>query len=108
METHRIHLLQLLSLCDGEEIWSIAYCRAQGVPDRWVKDLRDAYESGFLDRSQTIVYQGRPINHFEGVLAVDLAVRIAGALGVEVRSILERYRDRSTIVRAIQEQVEEG
>lgn len=104
----RAHALQLLSLCDGEEIWSIDYCRRQSVPERWVRELRNAYESGFVNPTQTIYYEGRIVNQFEGVLAVDIAIRIAEVLGVNVASIASCHLSREEIVRAIREQIEEG
>ena len=104
----RPHALQLLQLCDGEEIWSVEYCRRQRVPDHWVRELRDAYESGFSHRSQSIYYQGQLVNQFEGVLAVDIALRVAKVLGVEIDGILQRQVSREGIVQAIREQVEEG
>lgn len=104
----RAHALQLLSLCDGEEIWSIEYCRRQNVPERWVRELRNAYESGFTDPSQTIYYEGRVVNQFEGVLAVDIAIRIASVLGVDVARIAGHQLNREGVVRAIREHVEES
>jgi hypothetical protein len=103
----RAQALHLLYLCDGEEIWSIEFCQRQGVPERWVRELRNGYESGFSEDSQTIYYDGRIVNQFEGVLAVDIALRVATALGIDAAAILRDYRSRSGIVRAIQERVEE-
>jgi hypothetical protein len=108
MMISRAHALQLLSLCDGEEIWSIEYCRSQSVPERWVRELRNGYESGFADPTQTIYYDGRVVNQFEGVLAVDIAVRVAATLGVDMTRIAGHHLSREGIVRAIREQVEEG
>lgn len=104
----RSQALHLLQLCDGEEIWSQEYCRQQKVPEPWIRDLRNAYESGFADPSQTIFYEGRVVNQFEGILAVDIALRVARVLGVDTETILRSYSTRARIVRAIQESVEEG
>lgn len=104
----RTHALYLLDLCDGEEIWSIEYCRRHHVPDRWVRELRDAYESGFKDPSQTIIYEGRVVNQFEGVLAVDIAMRVAAVLGVDPHGITQHHASRHGIVREIRERIEEG
>lgn len=103
----RAQALHLLQLCDGEEIWSIDYCRRQKVPDRWIRELRGAYESGFADRSQTIYYEGKLVNQFEGILAVDIALRIASVLGIDADDILRSNPTREGIVHAIQERVEE-
>ncbi len=104
----RSHALNLLSQCDGEEIWSLEFCRIQQVPEAWISELRDAYESGYQNDRQTIYYDGRPVTQFEGVLAVDLAARLGKVLGVDMIRIVDRYHDRSTIVTAIREAVEEG
>jgi hypothetical protein len=108
MMISRIDALRLLELCDGEEIWSIDYCHRQRVPERWIREMRDAYESGFAHDSQTIFYGGQKVNQFEGVLAVDIALRVATVLGVDTARILERSMGRDAIVRAIKETVEEG
>jgi len=104
----RAQALRMLDQCDGEEIWSLEFCRSQRVPEPWIRELRDAYESGYQSDRDTIYYQGRPITQFEGVLAVDLAVRLAGVLGISVAPILASKRDRSAIVAAIREAAEEG
>ncbi len=103
----RIDALRLLELCDGEEIWSIDYCRRQRVPERWIREMRDAYESGYSDRSQTIYYGGQMVNQFEGILAVDIALRVASILGVDTARILASSMGRDAVVRAIREAVEE-
>lgn len=104
----RIEALRLLELCDGEEIWSIDYCRRQRVPEGWIREMRDAYESGFSQDSQTIFYGGHKVNQFEGVLAVDIALRVATVLGIDTTRILDRSLGRDAVVRAIKETVEEG
>jgi hypothetical protein len=71
-------------------------------------ELRNGYESGFADPTQTIYYDGRVVNQFEGVLAVDIAVRVAATLGVDMTRIAGHHLSREGIVRAIREQVEEG
>jgi hypothetical protein len=108
MMISRIEALRLLELCDGEEIWSIDYCRRQRVPERWIREMRDAYESGFEDRSQTIFFDGQVVNQFEGILAVDIALRAATILGVNTSKILASSMGRNAVVRAIREAVEEG
>ncbi len=104
----RSQALHLLQLCDSEEIWSLEYCRQQRVPEPWIRDLRNAYESGFADPSQTIFYEGQVVNQFEGILAVDIALRVARVLGVDTKTILTSHPTRERIVRAIREWVEEG
>lgn len=104
----RSQALTLLSLCDGDEIWSIEYCRQKGVPEVWITELTDAYESGFESDRETIYYAEKPVNQYEGVLAVDLAIKLAKVLGVPMTRILSASRDRGAIVREILETLEEG
>ena len=104
----RSHALALLSLCDGDEIWSVAYCREQRVPESWIRELADAFESGFDSDRDTIYYAEKPVNHYEGVLAVDLAMKLASVLGVSPTRLLGASRDRDAIVREIRETLEEG
>jgi hypothetical protein len=104
----RSHALVLLSLCDGEEIWSVDYCRKQRVPESWITELTDAYESGFETDRETIYDADKPVNQYEGVLAVDLAIKLAKTLGLPMARILGAARDRSAIVREIREALEEG
>ncbi|MFN9984867.1 MAG: hypothetical protein ACK52S_04880 [Pirellula sp.] len=104
----RSHALVLLSLCDGEEIWSVDYCRKQRVPESWITELTDAYESGFETDRETIYDADKPVNQYEGVLAVDLAIKLAKTLGLPMARILGAARDRCAIVREIREALEEG
>ena len=104
----RSHALALLSLCDGNEIWSVEYCRAQRVPESWIGELADAFESGFDSDIDTIYFAEKPVNHYEGILAVDLAMKLAAVLGVSTTRFLGASRDRDAIVREIRESLEEG
>ena len=104
----RSHALSLLSLCDGDEIWSLEYCRQNRVPESWITELADAYESGFDSDRNTIYYADKRLNQYEGVLAVDLALKLAKVLGVSTNRILGASRDREAIVREIREKLEEG
>lgn len=104
----RSRALALLSLCDGDEIWSVEYCRQHGVPERWITELTDAYESGFDADRDTIYYADKPVNQYEGVLAVDLAMKLAKVLGLPMARIENATLDRTEIVRVIRELLEEG
>lgn len=104
----RHHALHLLSLCDGEEIWSREYCRQQRVPESWIDELTDAYESGFQRSQDTIFVGSQRVNQYEGVRAVDLAIRLGEVLGVNIQDIRRRHVHRAELVRAIMDEVEEG
>jgi hypothetical protein len=97
----------LLSDCTGDEIWSIEHCRRVRVPDTWVADCVDAYESGFDDDSQTIYYRDRVVNQFEGVRDVDIACLIAKQLGLNIARLVESSFSRRDLVNKIRETVEE-
>jgi len=97
-----------LSECTGDDIWSIEYCRKRQIPQLWIDELLDAYESGFESENQTIYYRNEVVNQFEGIRDVDLACKIGQYLKLNVARILERQISRSAVVRAIREVIEEG
>lgn len=104
----RLKLYDWLAECTGEAIWAREYCQRRGIPRDVIDRLIDATESGFDREDQKVYYEGRLVNQFAGVRDVDLAVWIAGQLGIDTASILNTYPDRIGIVRAIREAVEEG
>jgi len=104
----RMLALKLLSECTGDEIWSREHCTNTGVPDSWINELIDCYESGYITDSQTIYVGNQNVNQYEGVRDVDLAYRIGKNLGIDVDRLQETSLGRSQLVRAIREEVEEG
>jgi hypothetical protein len=96
-----------LSECTGDDIWSIQHCRTRGVPEEWILQLRDVYESGFQSQSQMIYFADQLVNQFEGVRDVDLACRIGDALGVNVAKIATRSLTRLNCVAKIKESIED-
>lgn len=98
----------LLSECDGEEIWSETHCRARGVPAIWIEEHLDCFESGFDQDSETIYLGDVVVNQYRGVRAVDLAIKLGEFLGVDTASLQARYLTRSSLVRAIQEEYDDG
>ncbi len=101
-------LLDWLSECDGDSIWSRDYCKQRGLPDYLIDALEDAFESGFEQSDQTIFYDDRPVNQFEGVRDVDLAIWIGKQMKVDVSRLRSRCFTRASLVRAIKEEIEEG
>lgn len=99
--------LWLLSLCDGDEIWSCDYCRSQRVPEDWISRLRDIYESNFADPGSTIYQEGNPLAHYEGVRSVDIAVCVAENLSIKVDPWVLEKNHRAMIVAWIRQRVEE-
>ncbi len=100
----RLHALALLEECTGDHVWSVAHCELRGVPDQWVTELADAFESG-LDDSQTLYTDAGRTNQYHGIRDVDLAIRLAKHLGIDVDRLLVGYRNRVAMVRAIKEAV---
>lgn len=71
-------------------------------------DLREIYESGFKTDQETLYYEGRRINQFEGILDSDLAARIGQQFGIDTKRLADRAYSRPDFVRRIKEEIEEG
>lgn len=108
MEIRRDRALKLLSLCDGDEIWSVPYCLDHGVPTPWIDELSNAFESGYQTDSKTIYENGRMTNQYHGIRDVDLAIRLAKSLGVATESMQLEFRDRRSAVEMLKQAVFEG
>ena len=104
---NRSYLLTLLTECTGDDIWSVEYCRQVRVPETWIAECVDSYESGFDRNENTIYYRERVVNQFEGVRDVDIACMIARQLGIDVRRLIESSSSRADLVRKIRETIEE-
>ena len=103
----RVKARQLLAECRGDEIWSTEYCISHGVPQDWVDELADCYESGFRRRTDTIFYEGNPTNQFHGVRDLHLAIRLAHYLGVDTDRVLAYTFGDIAAVHALREAVDE-
>ncbi len=73
----RLTALALLSECTGRDIWSVAYCQTKRIPQDWIEELVDCFESGFRTDRQTIYHQDQVVGQFEGVRDVDLARKLS-------------------------------
>ena len=104
----RLSALRLLSECVGDQIWSVPFCREKGVPDTWIEELVDCYESGFQSDRQTIYYQDRVVNQYHGLRDVDLAFKLAELMGVDAQRATELAIGSRAQVRALREAVEEA
>jgi hypothetical protein len=107
-QVNRSQALKLLSECTGDDIWSIEYCHKRQIPEDWINELQDAYESGFGSIDQTIFYRNEVVNQFEGIRDVDLACKIGDLLKVNVSRIVQQQISRVGVVREIREAIEEG
>ena len=97
----------LLSECRGDEIWAPETCREKGVPDAWIEELADTFESGFKTDRETIYDEGGLTNQYHGVRDLHLAYKLAEFLGVDSARVTELSLGREAEVRALQEAVDE-
>ncbi len=104
---NRLKALCLLSECTGDDIWSVEHCQQRGIPESWIVELQDCFESGFRSDLQTIYLDNRPINQYRGVRDIDLARRLGEFLGVNLAALEVLAHSRSQLVTAIQHAVEE-
>ena len=102
---NRLKALTLLSECTGDDIWSEEHCRLRGVPDAWIEELVDCFESGFRSDRQTIYLDRRVINQYQGVRDVDLAMKLGEYLGIPVAELEAVSATRARLVSAIREAV---
>ena len=103
MSVSRDRALVLLTECTGDDIWSIEHCRARRVPESWIAELSDAFESGFQNDRQTIYVGEKQVNQYHGIRDVDLAIKLAGVLGIDIDRITATAISRQAIVREIKE-----
>lgn len=104
---NRIRALALLSECMGDEIWSPDLCREKGIPETWIEDTSDCYESGFKTDSQTIYENESVVNQYFGLRDVDLACKLGEFLGVDVEEAIHGALGRAAVVQAIKDAVTE-
>ncbi len=108
MKLPRQRALALLSECTGDDIWSVQHCRDRGVPESWIEELADAFESSFRTDSQTIYVDHQLTNQYHGIRDVDLAIRLTTSMGLDVDRVMATALGRRAIVQAIKDAVMEG
>ena len=104
----RHRLLSLLAECTGDDIWSVQHCRARRVPESWITQLSDAFESGFDSDRQTIYTDRGVTNHYHGIRDVDLAIQLAQSMGIRVDANALARLSRARLVQAIKDAVMNG
>ncbi len=101
----------LLLKCRGDEIWSEQECINAGVPQDWIEQLVNQYESGFDTDRNTIYVQGenghQVTNQFRGVSDLLLAYKIADHLAIDWRRETGHLIDRVSKVNALKEALDE-
>lgn len=104
---NRLRALMLLQECTGDDIWSLEHCRLRQVPEEWIDELSDCFESGFEHDLQTIYVGDRVTNQYRGIRDVDLAQKLGRQLGLPVDQIASQSASRRSLVNALQDAAEE-
>jgi hypothetical protein len=97
----------LLDECQGDEIWPVELCRQKGIPETWILELQECFESGFRRDCDTIYYEGQMTNQFHGIRDRDLAFRLAEFLGVDTARATVLALSAQAEVTALRESVDE-
>lgn len=98
----------LLLKCTGDEIWSEQTCREAGVPDAWIEELCENYESGFdSDTNKIYGEDGKLTNQYRGVSDLLLARKLADFIGLDWHNAASLAFDRRGEVSAIKEALDE-
>jgi hypothetical protein len=72
----------LLTRCRGDEVWSLDHAREMGVPESWISELSDCYESGFDSNQNTLYTDSGLVNQYHGIADLNVAYRAAEYLGI--------------------------
>ncbi|MEM9366598.1 MAG: hypothetical protein AAGD07_11430 [Planctomycetota bacterium] len=108
----RDRVLALLQECHGDEIWSEETCRHRGVPEAWIAELVDTFESN-PGRDLEAIYvnvngQERMTNQYRGVRDLDLVQKLAAALGIPMDTNTVAAYGRRGAVERIKDAVMDG
>lgn len=105
---NRLRALTLLQECTGDDIWSVEHCRLRQIPETWIEELKDCFESGFKCDSQTIYLANQVTNQYFGVRDVDLAEKLGLSLGLPTDQIRANSISRRAFVQALLDAAEES
>ena len=108
MALDTIKAQMLLMKCAGDEIWSVETCQSEGIPEQWIEELRDTFESRFDSKRNSIYVDNQLTNQYHGVLDLHLAYKLAEFLGVNWQAATQFALGRQAEVKAIQEAFEES
>jgi hypothetical protein len=97
----------LLLKCSGDEIWNEETCRSEGIPQEWIDELIDNYESGYDTDRNTIYEHDQMVNHYRGVLDLHLAYKLAEFLGIDWRRATSGAVTRRAEVEALKAELDE-
>lgn len=97
----------LLLKCSGDEIWDEETCRRAGIPESWIQELSDCFESGFDSDRNSIYVDDRLVNQYNGVHDLDLACKLAEYLGIDWRHATSHAVGRRAKVAALIAELDE-
>ena len=97
----------LLLKCTGDEIWTEQTCREAGIPDLWIEELVDNFESGFDSDRNSIYVEDQIVNQYRGILDLHLAYRLAEFLGIDWQRVTAGALTRRSEVAALQAELDE-
>ena len=97
----------MLLKCQGDEIWNVETCRSAGVPEDWIEELLDRFESGYDSDRNTIYHENKMVNQYEGVSDLKLAYKLAEYLGIDWERASSSAISRRGIVAAIKAELDE-
>ena len=107
MKLNPVTAQMMLLKCTGDEIWDEATCRKEGVPELWIDELKDCFESGYDSDRNTIYHKGKMVNQFVGVLDLHLAYKLAEFLGIDWQRATASALGRRAEVAAIKAELDE-
>ncbi len=97
----------LLLKCNGDEIWDVNRCQREGVPNLWIEELVENYESGYDSDRNTVYFEEKMVNQFRGVLDLHLAYKLAEYLGIDWKRATAFALTRQAEVAAIIAELDE-
>jgi len=97
----------LLLKCRGDEIWDDEACRAARIPQAWIEEMKDRFESGFDADRNSIYVDGKLVNQYEGVSDLHLAYKLAEYLGIDWQRATAHAISRTAQVDAIKAEIDE-
>lgn len=107
MPMDSISAQMMLLKCQGDEIWDLETCRKAGIPESWIEELQDRFESGYDSDRNTIYHENKMVNQYEGVSDLELAYKLAEYLGIDWEKASASAISRRGIVSAIKSELDE-
>jgi hypothetical protein len=97
----------LLTRCRGDEVWSREHAREMGVPESWIAELSDCYESGFDHNQNTLYTDQGLVNQYHGISDLMVAYRAAEYLGINTSRIRSQPLSRRGQVDQLKAELDE-